>query len=72
LKGIGVVKDDKKETYQDSVTAPLNREHDDDTGSDMEGLEDFTEAADAPLVEVLTAIPKVCSRTLFAGVWSRN
>lgn len=67
-----MVKDDKKETYQDSVTAPLNREHDDDTGGDMEGLEDFTEAADAPFVEVLTTIPKVCSRTLFAGVWSRN
>ena len=47
-----MVKDDRKETYQDSVTAPLSREHDDDAG-DVDGLEEAT------LGQVLTAIPKV-------------
>jgi hypothetical protein len=62
LKGIGVVKDDKKETYQDNVTAPLDREYDDNTGSDLEGLEDSAGVVDAYLGEVLTVIPKVCFR----------
>jgi hypothetical protein len=59
LKAIGVVKDDRKETYQDSVTAPLSREHDDDAGGDADGLEEDIAAAEAPLGQVLTAIPKV-------------
>jgi hypothetical protein len=56
-----VVKDDKKDVYQDSVTAPLSREHDDDAGDDAEGLEEHM-AATGTLGEVLTAIPKVCSQ----------
>jgi hypothetical protein len=60
LKAIGVVKDDKKYVYQDSVTAPLSREHDDDAGGDTEELEENMAAAET-LGEVLTAIPKVCS-----------
>ena len=59
LKAIGVVKDDKKDTYQDSVTAPLNRDHDDNVGGDVDGLEEDIAAAEASLGEVLTAIPKV-------------
>jgi hypothetical protein len=59
LKAIGVVKDDRKENYQDSVTAPLSREHDDDAGGDADGLEEDIAAAEAPLGQVLTAIPKV-------------
>jgi len=59
LKAIGVVKDDRKDTYQDSVTAPLNREHDDNAGGDVDGSEEDIAAAEAPLGEVLTAIPKV-------------
>ena len=47
-----MVKDDRKETYQDSVTAPLSRGHDSDAG-DVDGLEEAT------LGQVLTAIPKV-------------
>ena len=35
-----MVKDDKKDAYQDCVTAPLNREHDDDAGGDTDRLED--------------------------------
>jgi hypothetical protein len=54
-----VVKDDKKDVYQDSVTAPLSRDNDDDAGGDTEGLEDNIGTAEA-LGEVLTAIPKVC------------
>lgn len=53
------MKDDKKDMYQDSVTAPLSREHDDDAGSDVEGPEENLAAVKA-LKEVLTAIPKVC------------
>ena len=60
-----MVKDDKKDAYQDCVTAPLNRVHDDNVGSDAEGLEDNITAADAPLGEVLTAIPKVYFVTSF-------
>jgi hypothetical protein len=59
LKVIGVVKDNKKDTYQDSVTMPLGREHDDSGGADADGLEEDVEAAEATLGEVLTAIPKV-------------
>ena len=40
-----MVKDDKNDIYQDSVTAPLNREHDDDAGGDTEGLEENMVAA---------------------------
>ena len=53
-----MVKDDKKDIYQDSVTAPLNRDHDDTVGGDVDGLEEDI-AAEASLSEVLTAIPKV-------------
>jgi len=59
LKAIGVVKDDKKDIYQDAVTAPLNREHDDDVSGGVDGLEEDIAAAEASLGEVLTAIPKV-------------
>jgi hypothetical protein len=59
LKAISVVKDDRKQTYQDSVTAPLSREHDDNAGGDLDGLEEDIAAAEAPLSRVLTAIPKV-------------
>ncbi|KAI0245327.1 hypothetical protein BJV78DRAFT_1090396, partial [Lactifluus subvellereus] len=59
LKAIGVVKDNKKDAYQDSVTAPLNRAHDDNSGGDIEGLDKNIAAAEAPLSEVLTAIPKL-------------
>jgi hypothetical protein len=38
----------------------LNREHDDDTGGDMEGLEENLGDAEASLCAVLIAIPKVC------------
>ena len=55
-----MVKDDKNDAYQDSVTAPLSRKHDNDAGGDTEGLEADTAAAGA-LGEVLTAIPKVQS-----------
>jgi hypothetical protein len=61
LKAIGAVKDDKKDSYQDSVTAPLSREYDDSGGGDGDGLEEDSTAAEAPLAEVLTAIPKVRS-----------
>ena len=53
-----MVKDDKKDIYQDCVTAPLNREHDDDAIGDTEGHEDNM-APTEYLGEVLTAIPKV-------------
>jgi hypothetical protein len=70
LKTIGVVKDDKKDTYQDSVTAPLSRENDDSGGGDMDGLDDDIAAAAAPLGKVLTAIPKVlCFSTSFE-IWT--
>jgi hypothetical protein len=59
LKAISVVKDDRKQTYQDSVTAPLSREHDDNAGGDLDGLEEDMAAAEAHLGQVLTAIPKV-------------
>ena len=61
---IGVVKDDKNDIYQDFVTAPLNREHDDDAGGDAEGLEENMAAAET-FQKVLTAIPKVCFWMLF-------
>ena len=63
-----MVKDDKKDTYQDCVTAPLNRVYNDNAGGDAEGLEDNITAADAPLGEVLTAIPKVYFVTSFMEV----
>lgn len=58
LKAIGVVKDDKKYVYQDSVTAPLSREHDNDASGDTEELDENMAAAET-LGEVLTAIPKL-------------
>ena len=57
-----MVKDDHcdKDTSQDFITAPLNREHDDDADGDaLDGLEEDAVAAKAPLSGVLTAIPKV-------------
>jgi hypothetical protein len=48
LKAIGVVKDDRKETYQDSVTALLSQEHDDNDGGDANGLEEDVAATEAP------------------------
>jgi hypothetical protein len=57
LKAIGAVKDNKKDTYQDSVTIPLNREHDDDAGGDADEGDSSVVASE--LSGVLTAIPKV-------------
>ena len=54
-----MVKDDKKDIYQDAVTAPLNRDYDDNVSGDVDGLEEDIAAAEASLGEVLTAIPKV-------------
>ena len=48
-----MVKDDKKDAYQNCITAFLNRKHDDDASGDTDRLED------APFGKVLTAIPKV-------------
>jgi hypothetical protein len=59
LKVISIVKDDKRDVYQDSVTMPLGREHDNSGGGDADGLEEDLAAAEAPLSEVLMAIPKV-------------
>ena len=55
-----MVKDDKKETYQDAVTTPIDRKYDDSTCGDAEGQEDSIGVTDAYLGEVLTAIPKAC------------
>ena len=59
MKAIGAVKDNKKDTYQDSVTTPLNREHDDDAGGDADGFEEDSSVVASELSGVLTAIPKV-------------
>jgi hypothetical protein len=59
LKAISVVKDDRKESYQDSVTVPLSWEHNDNAGGDADGLEEDIAAAEAPLGQVLTAILKM-------------
>jgi len=67
LKAIGVVKDDKKDVYQDSVTAPLSREDDDNAGGDADGPEENM-AAGETLGEVLTAILKVCFCMSFVQV----
>ena len=63
-----MVRDNRKETYQDSVTAPLSQKHDDNAGGDLDGLEQDIEA---PLGRVLTAIPKV---DLIYGLlhWTQN
>ena len=61
---IGVVKDDKNDIYQDFITAPLNREHDDNASGDAEGLEENMVAAET-FRKVLTSIPKFCFWTLF-------
>jgi hypothetical protein len=71
LEGIGAIKeaDKKKSTYQDSVTAPLSREFDDDAVCLEDQLED--ELEDRPSnealnhQEVLSAIEKVESSVLF-------
>ena len=62
LKAIGVVKDNKndKDAYQDSVTAPMGREFNDDAGGDGNGFDEDMLAVGAAFDEVLTAIPKVC------------
>jgi len=70
LKTINVVKDDK-DTYQDSITVPLNRERDDSGGGDGDGLEEDSTAAEAPLAGVLTEIPKVWSLLDFM-YWTWN
>ena len=59
-----VVKDDKKDAYQDSVTASLSREHNDDVGGDTKGLEENIIVSET-LREVLTVILKVCSYMAF-------
>jgi hypothetical protein len=68
LKRISIVKDKKRDSYQDCVTAPLDREHNDNMGYDMDGLDADIGAADTPFGEILTAVPKVCYRTLFIGL----
>ena len=61
LKAIGVVKDNKndKDAYQDSVTAPMGREFNDDAGGDGNGSDEDMLAVGATLSKVLTVIPKV-------------
>ena len=66
MKAIGIVKHDKKDTYQDSVTASLNREHGNDASGDVEDIA----VAEASLGEVLTAIPKV--DFIFGLCWVQN
>ena len=71
LKAIGVVKESKKraeEPYQDSVTAPLDREDkrdiDEEEGNGEDDWEDKDEGAVAPLNvlgKLLPAIGKVCA-----------
>lgn len=68
---ISVFKDNRKDAYQDSVTAPLNREHDDSGGGNADGLEEDTAAMEAPLSKVLTTIPKVHSPLDFM-CWTWN
>jgi hypothetical protein len=52
-----MVKDNKKDIYQDFVTAPLGREYNDNAGGNTEE----NMAAVGNLREVLTVIPKDCS-----------
>lgn len=66
LKAIGTFKDNKKKhsngAYQDSVTAPIGREHDDDAiNRDDENDEDEDEDPDPEVMlrEVLSAVEKV-------------
>jgi len=49
----------------------LNRGQDDSSGGDGDGLEEDSTAAEAPLTEVLTEIPKVCSLLDFM-YWTWN
>jgi hypothetical protein len=62
LKTIGTFKDiSKKGSYQDSVTAPIGREHDDDAVDHDDQDDDDDEDPDPEVVlsEVLSAIEKV-------------
>ena len=54
-----MVKYVKNDIYQDSVAASLHREHVIDAGGDVDELDEDIAAVEAPLSEVLTAIPKV-------------
>ena len=61
-------KPDKKDTYQDSATAPLDRECDEDIGDDVDEPdppEDALDGVEHALSEVLTAIPKVSSLLVY-------
>jgi hypothetical protein len=60
LKGIGVLKRDKKgnENYQDSITAPVDRSFDDDAIGQQDEDEEGDEG-DSMLLGVLSAIKKV-------------
>ena len=51
-----MVRDDRKHIYQDSVTitTPLNREHDDNAGGDVDWSEKDIAAAEALLGGALT------------------
>ena len=57
-----MVKDKKndKDTYQDSVTAPMGRDFNDNAGGDGNDSDEDMLAVGATLSEVLAAIPKVC------------
>lgn len=59
LEGIGAISpsDSKKATYQESVTAPLSREYDDDDLPEHNMEE--KESPDKNLIDVLSAIQKV-------------
>jgi len=64
LECIGAVKANKKNgskgAYQDSVTAPLSRDYDDDAvGQDDQDEDDPPEDPEAVLQEVLSAVAKV-------------
>jgi hypothetical protein len=62
LKTIGTFKDDKKgpeSAYQDSVTAPIGREHDDDAVGLEDEIDGENLGTEVVLREVLTAVEKV-------------
>jgi hypothetical protein len=63
LEGIGTIKPDKKkstrDSYQDSVTAPLSREHDNEVAAQEDPPEEDEDDSSGNLHVVLSAIEKV-------------
>ena len=74
LDTIGAVKKDKKKkdkyegAYQDSITAPLGHEHDDDVVGQLDGGDEDPDISESDpelhLMEVLSAIEKVCCQIM--------